>query len=635
MLARTLLAGIQESAEAARVAEEERQQMLANEPVAYDFSDEATLESYWIGEAILEAFEGILHIDKVFHVADIKGEVQAFTENAEPEEVEAMLEGIINGSISRVVETLSVLVSKVKAWFDKLIKYVTAMFATGAKFVEKAESTINAKYNDKAKYGSYKYTSYKYNFGVAEALVKTIRDQIKQATDATKPAPAQIPAADKDLPEEAQKAEVAADVATAAKPEGAAPSEEKDTKESVEVESETLEVVTESVEETVSSEEVELMAEASDISDAMESMLETLDDGVMESYMSEIVEESVDPEDEETEVTEGYDMFDFDAVSEMFTLDYILESAKATSQVSELCSKLSKGKAKSIAELKKYYTLSVHCGEEKRAWHTFFDDAKPSVMMKFIKNGKEKSKEITTNMNEYVSDMNKLISRLEAVSKKALSEKNDTTYQATSSIASTLTVLSDIYQAIVMEKVRLYKEAISEYTRILKGFILYKGDSSKAATTSDETTAAKDATQEGVEHKETKDMSSSEAPAANGNAEKDASSDTDTAVADAEKTVDDAAAAADADTKEADKVDTAKEAAEVAEEACGGGKCKKSTEEACNGKGGCKKPAEEACGGKKACKEEDGVADDTETEPVKESVSDEMLSLFDQAFNYI
>ena len=597
MLARTLLAGVQEAMEAqeeAKVVEEEVQ-------LKYDFSEEATTESYWISEAIESAFEDIIHIDKVYHVADIKGEMQAFTENSTPEEIGVMLEGIVAGGVTRVIDTLEKLISKLDAWLTKIVLMVKSIFTSGEKFIKNSRSIIEDKASNASKYGKYQYSSFKYDIEAGNAIVLDIISRLATATKNGNPTPNEQKEASQ-MPDDAEQAEAQADVDSAAK----------------------------DVESQMESYEVPQMSEWDQL---MASIMEGLEDGEEESTTEgESVEESTDVErdggdaalesvDEEAlnaEFAATLESILVDCIEaqdqiSMESLGVILEASNTTDIVSTICEQVSKGKASSQGELIAYLRRVYRSNKEKKEIFTFFENASAQDMMAFVSNGKKAVEALKNDRKTIINTATTTVKELNDKASEHLKNNNEGAYNAVSRQATTLTAIIGLIQAAMNVKLETYKEAVGEYTRILKGLVLYKGEKYVDESTSFVSEASKE----------------------------------DAMPADGETPAEDPAATdvdAQAIAQAAEDSEKKPKAPAATEEGCGGG-CKKSTE-AC--------ATEEGCGGgKKKCATEETMpkegeevpAEDMpadgevppEEAPAKESMDaeDELLSLFESAFQYL
>lgn len=584
MLARTLLAGVQEAMEAqeeAKVVEEEVQ-------LKYDFSEEATTESYWISEAIESAFEDIIHIDKVYHVADIKGEMQAFTENSTPEEIGVMLEGIVAGGVTRVIDTLEKLISKLDAWLKKIVQMVKSIFTSGEKFIKNSRSIIEDKASNAAKYGKYQYSSFKYDIEAGNAIVLDIVSRLATATKNGNPTPNEKKEASQ-MPDDAEQAEAQADVDSAAK-------DVESQMESYEVpqmsewdqlmasimeglEDDEEEATTEPTTEGESTVEEGTDAER----DGGDAALESVDEEVLNAEFAATLESIL------VDCIEAQDQIS------MESLGVILEASNTTDIVSTICEQVSKGKASSQGELIAYLRRVYRSNKEKKEIFTFFENASAQDMMAFVSNGKKAVEVLKNDRKTIINTATTTVKELNDKASEHLKNNNEGAYNAVSRQATTLTAIIGLIQAAMNVKLETYKEAVGEYTRILKGLVLYKGEK----YVDESTTFVSEASKEDVM------PADGETPA-----EDPAATDVDAQAI--------AQAAEDSEKKP--------KAPAATEEGCGGGK-KCATEETMP-KEGEEVPAEDMPA--------DGEVPPEEA-PAKESMDaeDELLSLFESAFQYL
>lgn len=594
MLARTLLAGVQEAME----AEEAKQAEVVEEEVQlkYDFSEEATTESYWISEAIESAFEDIIHIDKVYHVADIKGEMQAFTENATPEEIGVMLEGIVTGGITRVVDTLEKLISKLDAWMKKVIDMVKSIFTSGEKFIKNSRKIIEDKASNTAKYGKYQYSSFKYDFDAGNGIVTDIILRVGTATKGGSPTEAEKKEASQ-MPDDAEQAEAQAEVDGAAKDaesqmESAQPpmSEWDQLMATIMegLEEDEEEATTENTEEAATEESAEVTTESVEG-----------EEGTTEAFD----EEASNKEFEETLESILVDCIEAQEQISMESTEVILEASNTSDTISTICEQISKGKASSQGELVAYLRRVYRSNKEKKEIFTFFENASAQEMMAFVSEGKKTIDTLKNDRKNLTSTLTKTVQVLNTKANEQLKNKNEGAYNVISRQATTLTALIGLIQAAMNVKIETYKEAVGEYTRILKGLVLYKGEKYVDESASVVSEASKE--------EEPMPEEGAETPA-----EDPAATDVDAQAI--------AQAAEDSDKKA------------------------KKTTEACASEGGCG-------GGKKKCATEETMPEETkdaptatedmpaegepapEEAPTKESMDaeDELLSLFESAFQYL
>lgn len=589
MLARTLLAGVQEAMEAqeeAKVVEEEVQ-------LKYDFSEEATTESYWISEAIESAFEDIIHIDKVYHVADIKGEMQAFTENSTPEEIGVMLEGIVAGGVTRVIDTLEKLISKLDAWLKKIVQMVKSIFTSGEKFIKNSRSIIEDKASNAAKYGKYQYSSFKYDIEAGNAIVLDIISRLATATKNGNPTPNEQKEASQ-MPDDAEQAEAQADVDSAAK-------DVESQMESYEVpqmsewdqlmasimeglEDDEEEATTENIEQPTTEGE-STVEESTDVErDGGDAALESVDEEALNAEFAATLESIL------VDCIEAQDQIS------MESLGVILEASNTTDIVSTICEQVSKGKASSQGELIAYLRRVYRSNKEKKEIFTFFENASAQDMMAFVSNGKKAVEALKNDRKTIINTATTTVKELNDKASEHLKNNNEGAYNAVSRQATTLTAIIGLIQAAMNVKLETYKEAVGEYTRILKGLVLYKGEKYVDESTSFVSEASK----------EEQMPADGETPA-----EDPATTDVDAQAI--------AQAAEDSEKKP--------KAPAATEEGCVGGKKKCATEETMP-KEGEEVPAEDVPA--------DGEVPPEEA-PAKESMDaeDELLSLFESAFQYL
>ena len=649
LLARTLLAGVQESMEAAEAKQEE----VVEESIElkYDFSEEATTESYWISEAIESAFEDIIHIDKVYHVADIKGEMQAFTENSTPEEIGVMLEGIITGGVTRVIDTLEKLISKLDAWLKKVVDMVKSIFTTGEKFVKNSRKIIEDKASNAAKYGKYQYSSFKYDFEAGNGIVSNIVARVATAAKDSTPTADDKKEASQ-MPDDAEQAEAQAKVDGAAKDaESQMESAQPPMSEWDQLMASIMEGLEEDEEETATTENAEEATTESTEVEATEEHVETdsTEGEEAEATTEAVDEEALNKEFEETLESIMEDLIEAEDPITMESTEVILEAANTGDIVSNICKQISKGKASSQGELVAYLRRAYRSNKEKKEIFTFFENASAQEMMDFVGNGKKAIETLKNDRKTIISNASNTVKELNAKASEHLKNKDEGAYNVVSRQATTLTAIIGLIQAALNVKIETYKEAVGEYTRILKGLVLYKGEKYVDESVDVTTEASKE-----------EDMPAEDPAATDG--EDPAMTDVDTkaiaqAAKDSENKPDKPATEAGCGgggckkpTEEGCKKSTEACATEAG---CGGGKKKCATEEAC-GDGGCKKPTEEACGGKKSTEscgdsscdggekptEEACATESTEAEeetPATESVEeeDQLLTLFESAMQYL
>lgn len=595
MLARTLLAGVQEAME----AEEAKQAEVVEEEVQlkYDFSEEATTESYWISEAIESAFEDIIHIDKVYHVADIKGEMQAFTENATPEEIGVMLEGIVTGGITRVVDTLEKLISKLDAWMKKVIDMVKSIFTSGEKFIKNSRKIIEDKASNTAKYGKYQYSSFKYDFDAGNGIVTDIILRVGTATKGGSPTEAEKKEASQ-MPDDAEQAEAQAEVDGAAKD---AESQMESAQPPMSEWDQLMATIMEGLEEDEEEATTENTEEAA--TEGTEATTEEGVDATTESVEEEGTTEAFDKEFEETLESILVDCIEAQEQISMESTEVILEASNTSDTISTTCEQISKGKASSQGELVAYLRRVYRSNKEKKEIFTFFENASAQEMMSFVSEGKKTIDTLKNDRKNLTSTLTKTVQVLNTKANEQLKNKNEGAYNAISRQATTLTALIGLIQAAMNVKIETYKEAVGEYTRILKGLVLYKGEKYVDESASVVSEASKE--------EEPMPEEGAETPA-----EDPAATDVDAQAI--------AQAAEDSDKKA------------------------KKTTEACASEGGCG-------GGKKKCATEETMPEETkdaptatedmpaegepapEEAPTKESMDaeDELLSLFESAFQYL
>ena len=621
MLARTLLAGVQEAME----AEEAKQAEVVEEEVQlkYDFSEEATTESYWISEAIESAFEDIIHIDKVYHVADIKGEMQAFTENATPEEIGVMLEGIVTGGITRVVDTLEKLISKLDAWMKKVIDMVKSIFTSGEKFIKNSRKIIEDKASNTAKYGKYQYSSFKYDFDAGNGIVTDIILRVGTATKGGSPTEAEKKEASQ-MPDDAEQAEAQAEVDGAAKD---AESQMESAQPPMSEWDQLMATIMEGLEEDEEEATTENTEEAT--TEGTEATTEEGVDATTESVEEEGTTEAFDEEAYNKEFEETLESILVDCIEaqeqiSMESTEVILEASNTSDTISTICEQISKGKASSQGELIAYLRRVYRSNKEKKEIFTFFENASAQEMMSFVSEGKKTIDTLKNDRKNLTSTLTKTVQVLNTKANEQLKNKNEGAYNVISRQATTLTALIGLIQAAMNVKIETYKEAVGEYTRILKGLVLYKGEKyvdESASVVSEASMEEEPMPEEGAE-------TPAEDPAA-----------------------------------------TDVDAQAIAQAAEDSDKKAKKTTEACASEGGCKKPTEEGCkksteacateegcgGGKKKCATEETMPEETkdaptatedmpaegepapEEAPTKESMDaeDELLSLFESAFQYL
>ena len=136
----------------------------------FDYSSEASMESYWLDAACESLVNDIYNVDKAFLTADVIGEVKTITEGADPA---VLLEGMISSGIEKIKEAFRKFLAKIKEWAAKVKRFFKIIFLKGKDFVKEFGKELRAK-----SVKGFKYKGYDYNIENTDKVVKDIVDKI-------------------------------------------------------------------------------------------------------------------------------------------------------------------------------------------------------------------------------------------------------------------------------------------------------------------------------------------------------------------------------------------------------------------------------------------------------------------------
>ena len=138
-LVRTLMSGVTES---------------ATDLSQFDYSSEASMESFWLDSACESLVNDIYSVDRTYRTADVIGEVKVLTEGADPS---VLLEGLISSGIEKIKEAFKKFLAKIKEWAAKVKKFFKIIFLKGKDFVKEFGKEIRGKSVKGFKYKGYNY----------------------------------------------------------------------------------------------------------------------------------------------------------------------------------------------------------------------------------------------------------------------------------------------------------------------------------------------------------------------------------------------------------------------------------------------------------------------------------------------
>ena len=141
----------------------------------YDFTESASMESWYLDAACEALVSDIFNIDKAYHVADVVGEVQVLREGADPA---VLLEGMVGDAISKLKEAFKKFLAKIKAWAAQVKKVFKVLFMKGKDLAKQYGSEIRKK-----SVKGFKYKGYKYTIDKGDSLVDTISSGVKKEID--------------------------------------------------------------------------------------------------------------------------------------------------------------------------------------------------------------------------------------------------------------------------------------------------------------------------------------------------------------------------------------------------------------------------------------------------------------------
>lgn len=141
----------------------------------FDYSSEASMESYWLDVACESLVNDIYNVDKAFLTADVIGEVKTITEGADPA---VLLEGMISSGIEKIKEAFRKFLAKIKEWAAKVKKFFKIIFLKGKDFVKEFGKEIRAKSTK-----GFKYKGYDYDIAGGDEAVDKIKDAVGSEID--------------------------------------------------------------------------------------------------------------------------------------------------------------------------------------------------------------------------------------------------------------------------------------------------------------------------------------------------------------------------------------------------------------------------------------------------------------------
>lgn len=158
-LVRTLMSGVTES---------------ATDLSQFDYSSEASMESFWLDSACESLVNDIYSVDRAYRTADIIGEVKVLTEGADPS---VLLEGIISSGIEKIKEAFKKFLAKIKEWAAKVKRFFKIIFLKGKDFVKEFGKEIRTKSVKGFKYKGYNY-AIEDTDGEVDTMIGTIGKEI-------------------------------------------------------------------------------------------------------------------------------------------------------------------------------------------------------------------------------------------------------------------------------------------------------------------------------------------------------------------------------------------------------------------------------------------------------------------------
>ena len=141
----------------------------------YDFTESASMESWYLDAACEALVSDIFNIDKAYHVADVVGEVKVLTEGADPE---VLLEGMVGDAIAKIKEAFKKFLAKIKAWAAQVKKVFQVLFMKGKDLAKKYGNEIRTK-----SVTGFKYKGYKYTIAKGDTIVDTVSSGVKAEID--------------------------------------------------------------------------------------------------------------------------------------------------------------------------------------------------------------------------------------------------------------------------------------------------------------------------------------------------------------------------------------------------------------------------------------------------------------------
>lgn len=128
-------------------------------------------------QILMEFADDMYKIQAGLYVADILIEEKICTEGYS-EEIEALAEGTVKETVSRVVENFKKLWAKIKAWFKSVIENFKIRITSQKNFLSKYEKAIKDKISDAKSMKGFSYNDYEYYPEKLEAACVKARDVI-------------------------------------------------------------------------------------------------------------------------------------------------------------------------------------------------------------------------------------------------------------------------------------------------------------------------------------------------------------------------------------------------------------------------------------------------------------------------
>ena len=136
----------------------------------FDYSSEASMESYWLDAACESLVSDIYSVDRAYLTADVIGEVKTVTEGADPQ---VLLEGMIATGIEKIKNAFRKFLAKIKEWAAKVKRFFKIIFLKGKDFVKEFGKEIRTK-----SVKGFKYKGYIYDIEGGNTAVDNIKDTV-------------------------------------------------------------------------------------------------------------------------------------------------------------------------------------------------------------------------------------------------------------------------------------------------------------------------------------------------------------------------------------------------------------------------------------------------------------------------